>query len=461
MYQSDIRHTNTDLAQKLQKLYKLNRNKALDLSFRPPYLSLLEAFDNPHLTLPPVIHVAGTNGKGSVIAFLRSILEEAGLRVHTYTSPHLQSFNERIVLAGNMIDDTTLENLIDEALKKNEEQDLTFFEITTAIAFAAFSRTPGDIVLLETGLGGRLDCTNIIQNPLITVINIIAYDHMEYLGSSLREIALEKAGIMKRNAPCVIGRQSEHSKKDGIIEVFKTHAHEIGTTLYIADQDWEVIPKTDGFQFSSQPSGTIDYPLPNLYGLHQIANAGTAIATIKILQKMEIFTLSEEHIQKGISNAFWPARLQKLKLPGLDEWDIRLDGGHNQSASEALAEQIKAWKQEENKPVDLIIGMMAHKDPKAFLGPLLPYINSLHVVPIPNETQALKPEELLQHIRIPDTIQVYTHNDISNALHHFKEKRDIPGRILITGSLYLAGHVLQLMRNQDHNIRALFKNSKP
>jgi len=211
MYQSDVQHPSEQLAQKLFKLYTLNRDKKIDLSFRPPYLDLLEKFGNPHLELPPVIHVTGTNGKGSIIAVMRSILETAGYNVHTYTSPHLIRFNERIVLSGKPIEDEPLEALIDEALELNGDGDLTFFEITTAIAFAAFARNPADICLLEVGMGGRLDCTNVIKAPLATIISPIGIDHAEHLGDTIEKIAAEKAGIMKTGAPCVIAPQHEPS----------------------------------------------------------------------------------------------------------------------------------------------------------------------------------------------------------------------------------------------------------
>ena len=266
MYTSDLKHHDQTLEEKLHTLYTLNRDKKIDLSFRPPYLDLLRNFGNPHLNLPPMIHVAGTNGKGSIIAILRNILETAGYKVHAYTSPHLQTFNERIYLAGQNITDHHLENLIDEAITHNENQDVTFFEITTALAFAAFSQTPADVLLLEVGLGGRLDCTNVIKAPIISIINTVSYDHQEHLGETLPQIAAEKAGIIKQETPCILGPQNPDTT-----DVFAKIAAEKKAPLYKHGTEWDIKQNSQTIEFTWQCATEI-YPKPGLTGPHQIQN---------------------------------------------------------------------------------------------------------------------------------------------------------------------------------------------
>ena len=400
MYQSDLKHPTQTLEDKLQQLYTLNRNKKIDLSFRPPYLKLLEAFGNPHLNLPPVIHVAGTNGKGSIIAMLRACLEEAGYKVHAYTSPHLVRFNERIVLAGQEIEDNPLETLIDEALKLNDGGDLTFFEITTAMAFAAFARSPADICLLEVGMGGRLDCTNVIENPLLTIINAIGMDHSEHLGNTLIKIAGEKAGIMKQSIPCVVG----HQPHEEVISVFEDKSAALNAPLHPAEQTHKTA----------------------LSGLHQKHNAAAALKALELIKDQ--FPVTPEQIETGLQNVDWPARLQELS-PG-----IFLDGGHNEDAGQALAKQAALWKKD-GKPLSVILGMMQGKDAKSFLGPLLPLIDHLCVVNIEDEPQSQSAEDLLK---------IFPHATArSNYREALKQTKKAQGRTLICGSLYLAGHVLK------------------
>ncbi len=419
MYAADAAHPNATLEGKLQALYTLNRDKTVDLGFRPPYLQLLEALGNPHLSLPPVIHVAGTNGKGSVIAMLRAVFEAAGYKVHAYTSPHLAKFNERIYLAGQDIEDDALEALLDEVVALNESRAVTFFEITTALAFAAFSRTPADILLLEVGLGGRLDCTNIIENPLATAITAIGYDHMEYLGETLPEIAAEKAGIMKPGAPCVIGPQADES----VFPVFEGRAKELDIPLVYAAREWDAA-----------------MPVPNLAGPHQVGNANTALAVLNIL---EGFDSPEGAIRQGLQSIRWPGRLQQIKQGSLydllpDGWELWLDGGHNEGAGRVLAEQAKSWEQTDGKPLHLIVGMMNTKDPQAFLAPLLPHAASLAAIPIPDEPQSFSPAEIVAAAGsgIPA-------ENIEDAIRQCqKANGEAAGRILICGSLYLTGSLI-------------------
>ena len=420
MYASDLKHPDLTLENKLHRLYALNRNKAIDLSFRPPYLKLLEKFGNPHLSLPPVIHVAGTNGKGSIIAMLRSILEEAGYSVHAYTSPHLIRFNERIVLNGKPIEDAPLEALIDETLLHNDGQDITFFEITTAMAFAAFSRTPADICLLEVGLGGRLDCTNIIDKPAASVISAVGKDHMEYLGQTIKDIAAEKAGIIKAECPCIAGLQNY----DEAYPVFEEIAH----------------AKNAAFHKVS--------PLENTYeqillGRHQRNNCAAALKTLEVIQS--VFPVNDTHIKEGLKKTRWSARLQPIdtiELDLTDEWQIFLDGGHNPDAAIALSAQIKDWGSDQ--PVHLICGMMKGKDSDGFLAPLTPLCESISFVDIPNEPLAQKAADLQA---LCQQGQIY--DSYRDALTDIKDNLK-PGRILICGSLYLAGHVLKDLGKSAH-----------
>ena len=416
MYQSDLKHSEPRLQEKLEQLYTLNRDKKIDLSFRPPYLNLLEKFGNPHLNLPPVIHVAGTNGKGSIIAMLRSVLETAGYSVHAYTSPHLIKFNERIVLAGQEIENALLEDLIDKALAHNAGGDVTFFEITTAMAFAAFSRTPADICLLEVGMGGRLDCTNIIETPLACVINTIGMDHSEHLGDTITKIASEKAGIMKQGTPCIIGHQNDEI----VLPVFENKAEETDCPLFFAEDT---------------PHKT------NLKGPHQQKNLSTALKTLEIIAQG--FPVQDEHIKSGLQNAKWRARLQKLEAEyfGLNnEWKVFLDGGHNEDAGKALAQEIPTW----GKPTHIICGMMKGKNAQAFLEPVVPYSKTLSFVDIEGEPLAQSAQEL--HTLFAQS-RAFTNTKA--ALEHLK-KTEKPGNILICGSLYLAGQVLQEIEKSAH-----------
>lgn len=445
MYISDLQHDKQTLSEKLHKLYTLNRNKKIDLSFRPPYLELLEKFDNPHLKLPPVIHVAGTNGKGSVIAILRAIFEAAGYRVHAYTSPHLQRFNERIYLAGRHIEDGPLEDLIDEALSHNKDHDVTFFEITTAIAFSAFARTPADILLLEVGMGGRLDCTNVIENPLLTAITTIGFDHMEHLGETIADIAGEKAGIMKPGVPCVIGPQA-HTET---LPVFTKHAQEKDVRLHAHNTDWHITQTQDTLHFSSNLD-TYDVPQPNLAGPHQVDNVGTALACIDLAGKE--FNITADAIIKGIQNATWPARLQNITGTGLYDlqngWQLFLDGGHNESAGQVIA----AWARAQEQDVHLILGMMKHKNPYGFLKSLWPHIKSVQATNIADEPEAMTAEEISAVItKEAGTIPVQTSANPSEAVKSIQQTYSNPGMILICGSIYLAGRILQDAENKAHN----------
>ena len=305
------------------------------------FLSLLERFGNPHLNLPPVIHVAGTNGKGSIIAMLRSILEAAGYKVHAYTSPHLIHVNERIYLAGENISDEYIERLIDDALGYIDNAPLSFFEVITAIAFKAFSNAPADIVLLEVGMGGLLDCTNVIEAPLVSVINRISMDHTDFLGNTLKEIAAQKAGIMKKSVPCVIGGQGQNGLD--ALDVFREKAQTVETELFISGQDWTIESNQDNVIYTTEEQREF-YTFPALVGTHQILNMGVVLTALERIKTS--FPIRKEAIETGLSSVIWPGRLQRLDLnwpTDIGAHEIWVDSGHNDSAGIAIAEQIVQW----------------------------------------------------------------------------------------------------------------------
>lgn len=414
MYVADARHPNSTLEDKLRSIYELRGGPSIDLTIRKPYLDLLAALGNPHQSLPPVIHVAGTNGKGSVIAILRSIFETAGYNVHTYTSPHLVRFNERIALAGQEISDDYLEGLLDETLAANQGADLTFFEITTALAFLAFSRTKADICLLETGLGGRLDCTNIIEKPLATIITRIGFDHMEFLGETLQQIATEKAGIIKTEVPCILAPQTSPD----IDAVFEQKAKERNSPLIKADTR-KALPT-------------------NLTGPHQQENMA---ATLACLQQISGFDISQKAIETALQNVSWPGRLQQISHPDLPlHCELWFDGGHNESAAKAIATQAALWQKQDDKPLHLMLGMMKTKDPQAFIKPLQPYLHKITCIDIPGEPMAFAAQELAKVMKPSCTGTNYV-TDINEVIANAENER-----MLIAGSLYLAGNVLNLFK---------------
>ena len=444
MYKADLKHPSSTLQQKLEALYGLNRGAALKLSFRPSYLNLLERFGNSQNHLPPTIHVAGTNGKGSTIAMMRAMLEAGGYKVHVYTSPHLRKFNERIVLAGQEIGDKALEELIDEAIDLNAGADITFFEITTAIAFAAFKRTSADVLLLEVGLGGKLDCTNIITKPYVSVINCISMDHTDFLGNTLADIAQEKAGIIKYETPCIAGYQSTDSGKDsGITPMDRIveQAVDKSAPLFRAGNEWSC--EEDGDQMIFTFKGEqLTLPAPNLIGAHQVDNAGAALAALKVLE--DRFPLTTDQIAQGLRKVHWPARLERIeacaKLPALpDDWELWYDGGHNDSAGAALAEQIRRWNEERPMPTHMILGMKVDKDPKAYLKDILPQLTSLSITRV-NDIGACVTAAQIEPIIEDHKAQFIGEwanpagamENLANLYH------DAPARVIICGSLYLA-----------------------
>jgi dihydrofolate synthase / folylpolyglutamate synthase len=399
---------------------------------------LLADVGSPHLKLPPVVHVAGTNGKGSLVAYLRAMAEAAGYRVHVYTSPHLVRFNERIRVAGDLISDDMLEDVLTEAEQANREQPITFFEITTVSAFLAFARVPADLAVLEVGMGGRNDTTNVV-NPALSAITPIGYDHTSFLGDTLEKIAAEKAGILKRTVPAVIGRQREASA--GVIA---NRAAELAVPLFRMGREWQVKPTLGGFRYDSDLLG-IDLPAPALVGAHQIDNAATAVACIERLRAAQ-FRIDDAAVRKGLASVDWPARLQKLTRgplvdalpPAAELW---LDGGHNEDCGIVLARQAAEWAKEPAAlPLYLIFGMLTTKDASGFLRPLGRYASTARAVPIEGHAAYTPQEACARAAEVG--LDCLPANDVGAALEDLLATQPAPMRILICGSLYLAGTVL-------------------
>lgn len=430
-----MQHHSQDILARLNAYHSVN----VDLTLRDSYTQLLGVLGNPQVKLPPIIHVAGTNGKGSTIAFLRAMLEASGLKVHVYTSPHLVSFHERIRLAGELISEDDLCGALLECERLNDGAPVTQFEITTAAAFLAFSRVPADVLLLEVGLGGRLDATNMISQPLASVITRISYDHRDFLGNSLQEITSEKAGIFKKNIPAIIAPQFAQEVTQTLVK----KAAAAQTPLHAFGTDWSYTPNSSGFDFILGGKAT-QFPKPNLIGAHQYANAATAIAVLKQQTK---FTIGDVAIAHGLQHAEWPARLQQLKEGPLVDllpqgYELWLDGGHNDSAGDMLAIQATAWHAQDKKPLLVMLGMLASKQPGEFLASLASHITALAAIPIPNEkTQSA--DTLALTARAVGVKTTQNHQNAQEALQWLLSLSPQPSRILITGSLYLAGHVLQ------------------
>ncbi|RKF12890.1 bifunctional folylpolyglutamate synthase/dihydrofolate synthase [Roseovarius spongiae] len=391
---------------------------------------LLDALGNPQEALPPVIHIAGTNGKGSTLAMLRAGLEGAGKTVHAYTSPHLARFHERIRLAGALISEDALAEVLDECYRANGPEPITYFEITTCAALLAMARTPADYTLLEVGLGGRLDATNVIARPALTVITPVSVDHQQYLGDTLAQIAAEKAGILKRGVPCVVGPQPEEA-----LEVIEAAAARLGAPLIAQGQHWHASEEHGRLAFQDE-TGLCDLPLPNLPGAHQIENAGAALAALRHLGMGEAATLA------AVTEAVWPARMQRLAHGPLAEAapqaEIWLDGGHNAAAGQALGRHLASLP---NRPTHLICGMLNTKDIAGYLRPLAAQAASLTAVAIPGEANTLPAEETAAAAQQLG-LNAYCAPSVSEALARIIAEAP-RARVLICGSLYLAGHVLR------------------
>ena len=416
----------------LQRLLRLHP-KLIDLSL-DRVRRLLAALGDPHEHLPPVVHVAGTNGKGSTIAFLRAALEAAGYRVNVFTKPHLVHFNERIRLNGRLIDEEPLAVLLEECERANAGQPITYFEITTAAAFLAFARTPADVVLLETGLGGRFDATNVVAAPAVAAITPVSLDHQHFLGDTVAAIAGEKAGILKPGRPAVLGPQLAEGAA-----VIQARAAALDAPLFRHGREWHVEQTATGLRYRGRRWSLLDLPPPGLLGPHQFDNAGTALACLDCL---EGFALAPAALARGMAEVEWPARLQHLTRGALAArlphgWELWLDGGHNAAGGAALAAVAAAWC---DRPLQLVFGMLNTHDARGFLRPLAPHVAGLGGVAIEGEANSLSVEEAVAAARdvgIAAAARAGVAEAITAATASAPE-----GRVLICGSLYLAGRVL-------------------
>ena len=416
--------------------------KRIDLSLER-IERLLATLDHPERKLPPVIHVAGTNGKGSTIAFMRAILEAAGKRVHVYSSPHLVRFNERYRLGqaggGVLVSDEELSATLEKCEHANAGAPITVFEITTAVGLMLFARHPADVLLLEVGLGGRLDATNVVHHPLATVITRIAIDHTDFLGDTIEKIATEKAGILKRATPAIVAAQARDA-----LAVIERQAARLGVPLKIAGEDWTATEERGRLVYQDE-AGLLDLPAPKLYGRHQFENAGLAIAALRAIKS---FKISPAAYEAGMVKADWPARLQRLAQgrlvelvpPGSELW---LDGGHNPDGGRAVAAALADLEERVSRPLVLIVGMLGSKDCAGFLSNFTGLARRMIAVPVPGAEKGLTAEvvaDAARAIGLPAT----SRDNLDEALDAAR-KLDLepPPRILITGSLYLAGEVLR------------------
>jgi dihydrofolate synthase / folylpolyglutamate synthase len=411
----------------VERLHRLHP-RMIDLSLER-LQRLLAALGHPEQRLPPVIHVAGTNGKGSTCAFLRAFGEAAGLRVHVYTSPHLVRFNERIRLAGALVDDAALADALEHVERINDGATITVFEVITAVAFELFARVTADLCVLEVGLGGRLDATNVIPPPAAGAITSISLDHRDWLGDTLAQIAAEKAGIIKPGMRVATGLQ-----RPEILAVLQQAADAAGARLLARGRDWTAERTGGGLRFSDA-HGALDLPPPSLAGPHQVDNAGIALAAIRASR----LALPADALARGMASAEWPARLQRLsgrlaaQLP--EGWELWLDGGHNASAGAILAEHLAGWA---DRPLHVVVGMKQSKDATGFLTPLLPHAGTLWAVAEPGQHLAQPVEDIVAAsggaARVGPTVA---------AALRALPRGGGAARVLICGSLYLAGEVLK------------------
>lgn len=403
--------------------------KIIDLTLDRVW-QLLQRLDNPQDNLPPVIHIAGTNGKGSTQAMIRAGLEGWGKSVHAYTSPHLARFHERIRLGGTLISEQHLTEILDECYATNGGESITYFEITTVAGLLAFARTPADYTLLEVGLGGRLDATNVIAQPEVTVITPISIDHEQFLGNTLAKIAAEKAGIIKRGVPVIVGPQPEEA-----LEVIEATAARLGAPVIAYGQHWHVSEERGRLVYQDE-RGLLDLPLPALLGAHQIQNAGAALAVLRHLGA------DEAAFDAAMSQAEWPARMQRLKQGPLVDLagggELWLDGGHNAAAGLALAEVLASLPK---RPTHLICGMLNTKDVAGYMAPLAKQVDSLTAISIPDEINTLSAAET-EAAASSVGIKAQRADSTQAALQAILAL-DPTARVLICGSLYLAGHILR------------------
>lgn len=407
---------------------------------------ILDKLGHPERKIPPVIHVAGTNGKGSTVAFMRAVLEAAGRSVHVYTSPHLVRFNERFRIGahhpegsggGRLVSDEALAAVLEECERANGAEPITVFEIETAAAFLLFSRNPADVTLLEVGLGGRLDATNVIQTPLACAITPVSMDHLEFLGDTIEKIAAEKAAILKRKVPAAIGPQS-----DAVLAVIENEAKRVRAPLRVCGEHWSVHGEHGRLVYQDD-DGLLDLPVPKLHGRHQVENAGTAIATLRAAG----LALPLAAFEAGIARAEWPARMQllsqgRLKALAPLESELWLDGGHNADGGRAVAAAIGDLEERVPRPLVLIVGMLSTKDNAGFLRNFSGIARRVIAVPVPRQEKTVPAESLVDMARGVG-LPAESRDTLEAALAAVVRMDLAPApRILITGSLYLAGEVL-------------------
>jgi dihydrofolate synthase/folylpolyglutamate synthase len=424
----------------LERLLKLHPRE-IDLSLERVE-GLVADLGHPEVRLPPVVHLAGTNGKGSTAAFMRAMLEAAGKRVHVYTSPHLVHFHERIRIAtpsgGRFVGEDELAEALIRVERTNDGRAITQFEITTAAAFTIFADNPADVLLMEVGLGGRLDATNVIEAPLATVITAVSLDHEKFLGETTTAIAHEKAGILKRGRPAVIAPQVD----DALAEIEREAAMR-GAPLFVANRDWVAAPEHGRLVYQDE-DGLLDLPSPRLIGRHQFTNAGTAIATLR----RSGLAVPTAAIEAGLAAVEWPARLQRLTEGPLAarapaEAEIWLDGGHNPAAGVVIAEAMADLEERVSRPLYLVTGMLTTKDPIGFFEPFAGLAKRVYTVPVPGSPASRDPDELAEAGRAAGlTVEAAAGVDQAFDAIVAESGAAEPPRILICGSLYLAGAVL-------------------
>ena len=415
--------------------------KRIDLSLDRMW-RILAALGHPERRLPPTLHVAGTNGKGSTIAFMRAILEAAGVRVHVYTSPHLVRFNERFRLAaageGRLVSDGALADALDECERVNAGAPITVFEITTAAGLLLFARSPADVLLLEVGLGGRLDATNVVDRPLATVVTPVSFDHAEHLGDTVGKIAAEKAGIFKPQVPAIVAAQPREA-----LAAIERAAARVKAPIKIAGEDWTATEERGRLVYQDD-AGLLDLPAPKLYGRHQFENAGVAIAALRAVGELN---LTPGAFETGIAKAEWSARMQRLAHgrlvalcpPGSELW---LDGGHNADGGRAIANALADLEERVSRPLVLVVGMLSTKDCESFLRNFAGLARRIVAVAIPGQEKSFPTAAIADAARAVG-IPAQSADDVEAALAAIG-RFDLapPPRILIAGSLYLAGAVL-------------------
>ena len=438
---SHVAHSEAeDVINELMKLHPKGFDMTLGRMRR-----LLETLGNPHLKLPPMIHVAGTNGKGSVSAFCRALLEAGGYAVHVHTSPHLVNWHERYRIGrkgepGQFVEDKVLADALRRVAEANAGQAITVFEILTAASFLLFSEIPADVVVIEVGMGGRLDCTNVVDNPAACVIMPISFDHQAYLGDRVELIAAEKAGIMKKGRPVVIG----HQEFDAVHDVFLSHAERLSCPITFYGQEFWAHEEFGRLVYQDE-FGLADLPLPRLPGRHQLANAAAAIRTVKAAG----FTVTEAMMETAMTSVEWPGRLQRLTegdLIGLapEGAEIWLDGGHNPGAGEVIAEAMAGFEERQPRPLYLIIGMLNTMDPLGYFRAFADIAEYVFTVPIRGSEAGLDPV-VLANAAYDAGLVAEPASTVAEALKEIKERQlegTPPPRILVGGSLYLAGNVL-------------------